>query len=216
MPPNARAEIRARTVQSYDTDAARFAGGTRELPQEIAKAMDRLAADIGVDATILEIGSAGGRDALALEERGLTVERTDISPVFVDHLVTQGFSAHVLDPLRGDLGGPYDAVWANAVLLHLSRFETPVVAHRLLEAVRPDGRLFATVKEGDGEGWSTHGSVQGARYFTYWRSEQLRDVLGAAGWHVDDLFVRPGRKSVTSPDGTTSLERWIMVHARRP
>jgi hypothetical protein len=41
-----------------------------------------------------------------------------------------------------------------------------------------------SVKDGDGEGWSTHGSVPTSRGFVCWREQPLRDVLADAGWQV--------------------------------
>ena len=48
------------------------------------------------------------------------------------------------------------------------------------------------VKEGDGEGWSTHGEVELPRMFVYWRAEPLRAVLADAGWRVDASTTGPG------------------------
>jgi hypothetical protein len=47
--------------------------------------------------------------------------------------------------------------------------------------------LHLGVKEGDGEGWSTHGHVAGPRRFVYWREPGLRAALAAAGWQVDQV-----------------------------
>ena len=120
-------------------------------------------------ALVLEVGSGGGRDARELEGRGLRVRRTDVAPAFVELLRADGHDADVLDPLTDDLAddrGPYDAVWANASLLHVDRADLPVVLARLADSVRPGGVLRMAVKEGDGAGWSTHGSIGVPRRFT--------------------------------------------------
>jgi hypothetical protein len=52
---------------------------------------------------------------------------------------------------------------------------------------RSGGLLHLTLKEGDGERWSTHGDVAAPRWFTYWREEPLRDALVGAGWSVEHL-----------------------------
>jgi hypothetical protein len=132
------------------------------------------------------------------------VRRTDVTPAFVERLRGQGYDADELDPLRDDLGGPYDGVYANAVLLHLSPDECAEVLRRLRAATRPGGALALTLKEGDGAGWSTHGDVRGARHFTYWRADALREALEGAGWTVDRLGVVPGR---------TEPQRWLHLVA---
>ena len=58
---------------------------------------------------------------------------------------------------------------------------------RLAGATRQGGALALSLKEGDGEGWSTHGHVQAPRRFVYWREEPLRGVLESAGWRIDEV-----------------------------
>ena len=160
---------------------------------------------------MLEVGSGSGRDALALEQAGLSVRRTDITPAFVDLLHQAGHPADRLDPLRDDLADPYaphaayDGVWANASLLHVDRDDLPTVLARLAQATREDGALFVSVKEGDGEDWSIHGNVTAPRFFTFWRDEPLRSVAEAAGWHVREIVRTRGRDE----------EQWLEVMATR-
>ncbi len=72
---------------------------------------------------MLEIGSATGRDAAVLEARGLKVRRTDATPAFVDRLRADGVAADVLNVITDELGGPWDAIYAGAVFLHLNVLE---------------------------------------------------------------------------------------------
>ncbi len=156
------------TVAAYDGNAVDYSDATWELNDELRKELDdfALAVEAGV---VLEIGSAGGRDALELEARGLTVRRTDVTPAFVELMRSRGHEAELLDPLTDELGGPYDGVWASASLLHVARRDLPVVLRRLAEATREGGVIALSLKEGDGEGWSTHGQVQAPRRYVYWR-----------------------------------------------
>lgn len=201
-----RGEQKQSTVAAYESDVAGYSGGTRQLPEHVRRVAELFARDLGPDARVLEIGSASGRDAAFLESLGGRVDRTDITPGFVDALRAAGHDARVVDPLTDDLGHGYDGVWANAVLLHLNRPEMAVVLHRLRSAVRPGGRLYCSVKEGDGDGWSRHGNVVGARHFTFWREPHLREVLSAAGWKVESIETRPGSKLD---------ETWLFVVATR-
>jgi SAM-dependent methyltransferase len=193
------------TVAAYDADAERFSDGVWELDKEFRAELDWLAVTVGRGGRVLEVGSAGGRDALALEDRGLTVRRTDVSPGFVELMRSRGYDADVLDPLTDDLGGPYDGVWASACLLHVARPDLPTVLARLAEVTRPGGALGMSLKEGDGEEWSVHGHVRGPRRFVYWREGPLRDVLARAGWHPQDV----GRQV------TSNGQPWLVVRAVR-
>jgi SAM-dependent methyltransferase len=192
------------TVESYQAQAEEYAEATLELPDSVGESMDRFAADLGEGARVLEIGSGPGRDAGQLEERGLRVRRTDITPAFVRLLRQQGHEADVLDPLHDDLSdpaGPYDGVWASASLLHVRREDLPAVLDNLASVTRPDGRFFLALKEGDGARFSRHGSIGGPRHFTFWREEPLTAALEAAGWRVDSVEHRDGLRG----------DRWLQV-----
>lgn len=191
------------TVAAYDGNAVEYSDATWELTDELRKELDEFAAAVGAGGAVLEIGSAGGRDAIELEARGLTVRRTDVAPAFVELMHSRGFEAEVLDPLTDELGGPYDGVWASACLLHVARRDLPVVLRRLAAATREGGVLALSLKEGDGEGWSTHGHVQAPRRFVYWREEPLRAVLETTGWRVDE---------VTRDVGATG-QLWLTIRA---
>ena len=180
------------TVAAYDGDAAPYSDAVRELNDGVRAELDAFASTVGAGGMVLEIGSAGGRDALALEERGLVVRRTDISPGFVELMRSHGYDADVLDPLTDDLGGPYDGVWASACLLHVAREDLPTVLRNLAGATRPGGALAMSLKEGDGEEWSVHGHVRAPRRFVYWREAPLRAVLADAGWRVQELMHEEG------------------------
>ncbi|HEU4811067.1 MAG TPA: class I SAM-dependent methyltransferase [Nocardioides sp.] len=180
------------TVASYDAYADAYRAGTEEMPDSVRLAMERFVAALPDGARVLEVGSGPGRDALALEAAGLSVRRTDITPAFVALLRADGHGADLVDPLADELADPdrdaaYDGVWAAASLLHVRREDLPVVLRRLAETTRPGGVLHLALKEGDGARFSTHGNVAAPRHFTFWREEQLRDVLEDAGWQVDEV-----------------------------
>ena len=178
------------TVRAYDLDAAAYADRTAHLADAVRAVVEDVATRLGAGARVLEIGSGGGRDARSLEELGLRVRRTDITPGFVTLLRGQGHDADLLDPLVDDVStadGPYDGVWANASLLHVDRADLPTVLSRLADVTRPGGLLRVSLKEGDGEGWSTRGSISSRRHFTYWRPDALRTAVDGTGWTSIDI-----------------------------
>jgi len=196
--------VTSETVRSYDRDAAAYVARTAAVPDSVRAALEQLAARLGPGARVVEIGSGGGRDALLMEQLGLAVRRTDVTPAFVALLREQGHACDHLDPLVDDLTspeGPYDAVWANASLLHVARADLPTVLGRLAEVTRPGGLLQVSLKEGDGEGWSTHGTISSPRHFTYWRAAEVEAVVRASGW--GDVEVRQG---IGGDRGETWLE----------
>ncbi len=198
------------TVASYDESAESYRDHAPALSDEVRRALDTFVAALPDGARVLEVGSGAGRDAAALEERGLSVRRTDITPGFVRLLRAGGHEADVVDPLTDDLAdpgreGPYDGVWASASLLHVRREDLPDVLVNLAASTRRGGALHLAVKEGDGARFSTHGNIAGPRHFTFWREPALREVLAAAGWDVVEVTRSPGQRG----------ETWLDVAARR-
>jgi SAM-dependent methyltransferase len=197
------AQQRPRLVPAQESNASR----------RLAIEIDAFVTELGCSGRVLEIGSGGGRDALELEKRGMSVRRTDISKGFVELLRESGCEADLLDPLTDDLtdplrpGTPYDGIWACASLIHAAREDFGTVLRRLAEATRTGGRLHVSVREGDGEDVSTRGSAAAPRrYFeTYWRDPALRSALTDSGWIVSDVRRCSGR-----PD-----DWWLSVRARR-
>jgi len=192
-----------RTLAAYEHGAEQYAARTDD---HRAGLVDDLVGVLPSGSHVLELGSGPGRDALALEAAGFVVDRTDGARSFVDALRAVGHEARLLDVRSDDLGGPYDAVFANAVLLHVARPLLPDVLERALAAVRPGGVLAATVKRGEGDGWSNR-KLDRARHFTYWTESDLEAVVGRAGW--TDVVVRETTRAGAD-------ERWLTVTARRP
>jgi SAM-dependent methyltransferase len=201
------------TVRSYDAVAAEYAAEAAAMPAWVATEIDAFVTELGGSGRVLEIGSGGGRDALELEKRGISVRRTDISKGFVDLLRERGFEADQLDPLTEDLadpqrpGTPYDGIWACACLIHVARDDFSTVLRRLAEATRTGGRLHVSVREGEGESVSTRGSAAAPRRYveTYWLEPALRSALTDTGWIVSEVRQYIGRPN----------DRWLSVRAMR-
>jgi SAM-dependent methyltransferase len=197
------------TISSYDATAAEYAAEAAAMPVWVGEEIDAYVTALGGAGRVLEIGSGGGRDALAFEARGIDIRRTDIAAGFVDLLRQAGHDADQLDPLSDDLADPhrpgmaYDGVWACACLIHVARADFGTVLERLAGATRADGRLHVSVRDGDGE----RIAADGARPYveTYWREPALRAAVTHAGWVVDAIRHCTGRPG----------DRWLSVRARR-
>ncbi len=193
-------EANRRTLAVYEEHADAYIGDLAPSPQpELVELFDRVAA-AAPGASVLEIGSGPGRSALELERRGLSVRRTDATVAFVERLRAQGHDADILDALTDDLGGPYDVLLADAVLLHFSRDDLAALLQRATLAA---AWLAFTVKDGDGEAWTTR-KLAAPRWFVYWREPALRELLARAGWEVEWLRHNHGR-----------YDDWLTVLARR-
>lgn len=190
------------TIRAYESGMEAYLAAEREPQQHVLEWQRRFAELVGSGGTVLELGSGPGGDADRLEALGLRVLRSDATPAFVQRLRDLGHEVLAIDVRTDPLPSPVDGVFANAVLLHLDRLAMPAALLRIRDALRPDGILACSLKEGDGDEW--HDRKLGVpRHFTYWREAPLRAALEAAGFSID---------SVEHPRGTT--DDWLQVLAR--
>ena len=186
-PGDAATSANHRTVGSYERIARDYAAETAPGPggaSDRGEALRRLVAGVPAGGTALEIGSGPGWDADLLEANGVSVRRTDITRAFIDLQAARGKAVERLDVTTDELGGPYDAVLALAVLQHVERPAMPAVVGRVATALAPGGAFLVSLREGDGEQWEVGDS--GNPYFTVlWREMDFCDVLEDAGLRLD-------------------------------
>ena len=101
----------------------------------------------------------------------------------------------------GELGGPYDLIFADAVLLHFTIEDVTKVFDKIRKALRTNGTFSFSVKNGQGTEWSTH-KLGGGRFFQYWQSEDLRTLLVKKQFNVLSLV-------------KTHDDKWLHVIARK-
>ena len=162
------------TLQFYRGNAEAYAG--REVTSRHARLTAFLAL-LPPGARILELGCGAGGDTAEMLARGFDVRPTDGSPEMAA-VASKRIGRTVETLLFHDLDAveAYDAVWANACLLHVPRPELADVLARIWRALKPAGVFYASFKEGDGDGRDTLN-----RYYNYPSPEWLRATYAEAG-----------------------------------
>jgi SAM-dependent methyltransferase len=179
-----RPSTNARTLAAYEAAAEDYERAEpARNPPALTAFLEAFSQLLPAGTAVLEFGSATGRDAAFLEERGLCVHRTDATWAFVQRLRSKGLAAEPLNVLSDELGGPWRAMYAGAVFLHLSEAELGQVLAKTASAALPGGLLAFTLKEGDGSRWTT-AKLDRPRHFTYWREPGLRSLIEASPWEV--------------------------------
>lgn len=192
------------TVASYEQIAREYAESTAGPEGVGSAALRRLVVAVPTDGRVLELGSGPGWDADFVESFGPTVRRTDITRAFIDLQRGRGKQAEVLDAIYDEYDGPYDAVLALCVLLHIERDDTDRVLAKVAEALRPGGSFLVSVREGVGEQWEVGDS--GNRYHVvFWDGDDFRDRLESVG-----LAVTWSARSLEDAD-----EPWLTVLATK-
>jgi SAM-dependent methyltransferase len=192
------------TLQFYAENAPTYVasganGTSRHLPAFLSL--------LPPSAHILDLGCGGGRDAQALSAAGHRVDPTDGSAAIAAKAQELlGIPVRVMRFEDLDAQGVYDAVWANASLLHVPRPALTDVLRRVRAALKPGGLHMACYKGGGQEGRDSHG-----RYFNYLDAEELRAFYAASGkWEVLSLLDYTGGGYDPGVQGP-----WTVIFARR-
>lgn len=194
------------TLRFYAGSAAAYAargpaGGSRGLPDFLKL--------LPPQARILELGCGGGRDARAMIAAGHQAEPTDGVPeIAAQAEALLGIPVRVLRFEDLDAQEAYDAVWANASLLHVPRPALPGVLARVRRALKPGGLHGASYKGGGLEGRDRHG-----RYFNYPSAgDLLRSYALSGDWEILSCAEYLGG-GYEDAEGRTP---WLAITARKP
>lgn len=194
-----------RTLEAYEANVQAYIDGTpKTVDGQFKTWIDQVLTKLPPDARILELGSAFGRDADYIETKDFIVDRTDATKKFVELQRSHGHQSRALNAITDDLGVGYDMIFANAVLLHFTEDEVRSVFAKVLKSLKPNGIFAFSVKEGEGEEWSS-AKLDAPRYFRYWKAKELEETITASGLQIEQIDeVKSDSRNV----------RWIHVIAR--
>lgn len=201
----------ADTLAFYSAEAATYAaseafGVSRHLSDFLAR--------LRPGARILELGCGGGRDTKAMIAAGFDVDPTDGCA----EMAAQA-KARIGRPVRTmrfdqlDAVAEYDAIWANACLLHVPADALSDILARIYRALKPGGWHCASYKVAGGDEGVLEPGKGGrdclGRYYNFPAPTALLDAYRSAGrWVSIDTgsFTGGGYDGVVRP--------WIAVTAR--
>ena len=198
----------AQTLATYNAKAQTYIDTSPQYVDGQLKVwIDSNLAILSKDARILEIGSGTGKDAKYIASKGYSMELTDASQGFINHLRTEGFEPRLLNAIEDDLGANYDMIFADAVFLHFTEPELRLVLGKVNAALNPTGRLAFTLKAGEGEE-STTRKMDAPRYFHFWLEEEIRQILQETGFREVTITTDEDFRGEGRPD-------WLHITALR-
>ena len=138
------------TIEFYDTHAKEYCDSTVYL--DLHGVYERFLRELSPGAHILDAGCGSGRDTKTFSDRNYRVTAIDASPEItrLARMFT-GQPCRVLRFQDMEFREEFDGIWACASLLHISKDEMPEVMPRFIQALRPAGIMYLSLKEGDGE-----------------------------------------------------------------
>lgn len=181
-----------KTLETYNTKFDNYVAKTIKTTDDVSTQgqwLLKFLSYLAKDAMILEIGSAHGRDARFMLDKGyVNVQTSDAFDSALDYLLAAGFRANKLNIITENPDKAYNAVFASAVFLHFTRSEMKHVLVKLKDFILPNGLLAFSVKKGVGDEWTTD-KMDALRYFCYWNEGELKDMLSELAYDVRDIRV---------------------------
>lgn len=180
-----------RTRRTYDQVAHEYddsVGDTDELEPILVPFESQLPDG----ARVLDLGCGPGRDAAWFTVRGHRVVGVDFAvgqlQVARDRAPGASFvHADARDlPLATD---SFDGCWCLASLLHVPRADLPVALPEARRVLRPNARLFASVRHGEGTETTYRYGTDTGRHFVHWAPDAFAERFTDAGFAVEDVSV---------------------------
>lgn len=200
------------TVAAYEAHAERFEKRESQAAGRTPVFLTRTLATLASPAHVLDLGCGSGHDALIFLRAEHTVLGVDATPSFVDRArVRAGRFPQRARFTVADMRtytpphARFDLIWANASLIHVPKRALPGVLGRLHAALKPGGRLVATLHNGRREGVHPGTWIPGRFFASYVKSE-LFHYVKSAGFRIEALdgVVNEDRKG-----------RWLNLSARK-
>ncbi len=189
------------TVSYYDEYAEEYCTATADADMSFCR--DRFTACLPAGAHILDAGCGSGRDSKAFTDSGFTVTAMDASGEMcarAEKLLGQKVLQLTFEEMN--FRGEFDGIWACASLLHVEKKEIRSAMKNIINALKPDGILYASFKYGTGE------RTARGRLFNDYDENSLRTLLTASGFEVLDIFITGDVRE------TRQEEKWVNALAR--
>ena len=175
------------TIETYRNNFDKYVERTPNEPiGEFKDWIDSFAVHVSPGGSILEIGSASGRDARYLKSKGFLVTCSDVIPEALSRLSAQGFETEEYDfrdaPNMTWIN-KFDGFFANASLLHASQEVFEWTLGNVPRILKIGGIAAFSLKSGEGEE-ITFEKMDAPRYFRYHSESEIREILTSLSFEI--------------------------------
>lgn len=172
------------STDTYNESAEEYAKS--RIGKEDKFELEMLTSYLTPGAKILDVGCAAGRDTRILKDRGYNVVGTDLAEKLLEIARKQNPDIVFIHTDMRKLplaDNSFDAVWASAVLHHLSKGEMPDALREFHRILAPGGIVYVHTKAGEGRLQASENSVQGeVREFELITADELGTMLTECGF----------------------------------
>lgn len=188
----------------YDTNAKEFIESwlTADMHDQY-KAFEALVPE---GSKILDGGCGSGRDSLYFLQKGYTVDAFDPSDEMIKY--ANEFTGIKIKKMKWedlDVKEVYDGIWASASLYHVKRSDMAPTFHKIAEALKSKGILFASFRDKSEDFVDSEG-----RALTSFTKETLTSFLSTLG--LFDIVALTERKDSRK---NKSDEIWLFAILRK-
>jgi len=161
---------------------------------------------------VLEIGCAGGRDSKKFSQKGFKVTGIDLVDIFLKEAEKNVPDAKFIKMDLRKLKFPknyFNAIWANAVLLHIKKKNILKVLKGFYKVLKFGGKLYISVKRGKGKTYKKDKlSSDEKRLFVYFFKGEIEEYVKKAGFKI--IF-----SQIFSDDAGRKNIKWIRLFAEK-
>lgn len=190
------------SVEYYDKNALDFIKST--IDANMTKLYERFEQYISYGMRILDLGCGSGRDSRYFVNKGYEVVAIDPSVEMCDHIRSMlSIPVYKMSAETLSFTNEFDAIWACASLLHVSKDNMEIVFRLMHKALKNEGICYGSWKYGEQERY------ENGRLFADYTECSLGHILSGVGlfdvlemWTTQD--VRPDKQA----------QKWINVILR--
>jgi ubiquinone/menaquinone biosynthesis C-methylase UbiE len=182
-------------IDTYNRTAEAYAKS--RVGTEDKDALAQLSHLLPPKARVLDVGCAAGRDAKILKDIGFTVTGIDLAEKLLD-IARKSYPdiTFILADMRKlpFEDESFDAVWASAVLHHITKNEMPGALQEIRRVLVPGGVLYVHTKAGTGVLTTKEAIVADEeREFTLLTTTELDTMLTNGGYTKLSLELKESR-----------------------
>ena len=135
------------SIEYYEKNADEFVFST--INADVSSLYKEFEGHIKRGCRILDLGCGSGRDSKYFAEQGYDVVAVDPSPAMCEKTRTlSGVVTYIQRAEELEFENEFDAVWACASLLHVSRENQRKALIKICKSLKPEGVLYCSWKYG--------------------------------------------------------------------
>lgn len=191
------------TIAVYDAQVEKY---TAMNPGKFQQdGFDDFVAQLQAGDLVLDLGCGPGHWSAAMQQRGLSVDATDVSAEMVRVAnETYNLNARIAAFSDIDASDHYHGIWASFSLLHAPIAEFPQLLQAFNQALKVAGSFYLIMKIGEGERRDSLG-----RLYSYYTEAELVSHLNTAGFEIANITHGAGEGMAGN------IEPWIAVRCKK-